>query len=164
MQFLRGWFDLLDGVPLKPLAYCVRCQGICTGTCQQEPTRQYDRARRNDPFHLVPYARNTTHNWHTGNRSASDFMPACQRGRLIGRQSSILVEPFSSLHHQCVAWILSGWSSLQGAICKAVENDCLTKGGELIRPCVPSHVAYEVGRRGNNPSEAPRTMHLQPQG
>jgi hypothetical protein len=31
----------------------------------------------------------------------------------MGRQSSILVDPFSPLHHQCVAWILSGWSSLQ---------------------------------------------------
>ncbi len=27
-------------------------------------------------------------------------------------QSSILAEPFSSLHQKCVAWILSGWSSL----------------------------------------------------
>ena len=27
---------------------------------------------------------------------------------------------------------------------KAVENDCLTKEVILIRPCVPSHVAYEV--------------------
>ena len=27
---------------------------------------------------------------------------------VMGRQSSILVEPFSPLHHQCVAWILSG--------------------------------------------------------
>jgi hypothetical protein len=27
---------------------------------------------------------------------------------LMSRQSSILVDPFSSLHHQCVAWILSG--------------------------------------------------------
>jgi hypothetical protein len=27
-------------------------------------------------------------------------------------QSSILVDPFSPLHHQWVAWILSGWSSL----------------------------------------------------
>jgi hypothetical protein len=26
-------------------------------------------------------------------------------------QISILLDPFSSLHHQCVAWILSGWSS-----------------------------------------------------
>src|SRR2546425_12614528 len=33
-------------------------------------------------------------------------------GVLIGRHSSILVDPFSSLHHQCVASILSGWSSL----------------------------------------------------
>jgi len=24
----------------------------------------------------------------------------------------------------------------------------------LVRPCVPSHVAYKVGRGGNNPSEA----------
>jgi hypothetical protein len=32
--------------------------------------------------------------------------------RLIGRHSSILVDPFSLLHHQCAAWILSGWSSL----------------------------------------------------
>src|SRR5260370_34303405 len=30
----------------------------------------------------------------------------------------------------------------QCAICTAVEKDCLTKGGEPIRPCVPSHVAY----------------------
>jgi hypothetical protein len=36
---------------------------------------------------------------------------------------------------------------------QAVENDCL-KEVNLIRPCVPSHVAYEVGRKGNNPSEA----------
>ena len=27
-------------------------------------------------------------------------------------QSSILVDPFSSLHQKCVAWILSAWSSL----------------------------------------------------
>lgn len=79
-------------MPAKPAQYCARCEGICTGTCQQEPSRQYDRARRNDPFHLVPYARNTAHNWHTGNRSASDSMPVCQRGRLIGRQPTWLTQ------------------------------------------------------------------------
>ena len=31
---------------------------------------------------------------------------------LYARQSCILVDPFSPLHHQCVAWMLSGWSSL----------------------------------------------------
>src|ERR1035437_7284622 len=54
--------------------------------------------------------------------------------------------------------LLPGHSSYrlirQCAICKAVEKDCLTKGGEPIRPCVPSHVAYEVGRGGNDPSKA----------
>jgi hypothetical protein len=30
-----------------------------------------------------------------------------QTDRLIGRQSCILVDPFSPLHHQCVAWMLS---------------------------------------------------------
>ncbi len=30
------------------------------------------------------------------------------RGRLIGRQTSIRVDPFSPLHHQWVAWMLSG--------------------------------------------------------
>jgi hypothetical protein len=30
-----------------------------------------------------------------------------------GRQSSIRFDPFSPLHHQCVAWMLSGLSSLQ---------------------------------------------------
>src|SRR5215472_3187282 len=32
-------------------------------------------------------------------------------------------------------------------------NDCLAKE-DSIRPCVPSHVAYEVERRGNRPFEA----------
>jgi hypothetical protein len=36
------------------------------------------------------------------------FNAALQIRRLMGRQSSILVEPFSPLHHQCVAWILFG--------------------------------------------------------
>ncbi len=30
---------------------------------------------------------------------------------MIGRHSSILVDPLSEVHHQCVARILSGWSS-----------------------------------------------------
>src|SRR5580704_3334452 len=42
-----------------------------------------------------------------------DLMRALRIKRLIGSQSSILVDPFSPLHHQWVAWILSGWSSLQ---------------------------------------------------
>ncbi len=40
-------------MPPKPAQYCWRCEGICTGTCQQEASRQYDRDRNNDPFHLV---------------------------------------------------------------------------------------------------------------
>jgi len=34
---------------------------------------------------------------------------------------------------------------LRGLSCKEVN---------LIRPCVPSHVAYEIGREGNEPSKA----------
>ena len=33
---------------------------------------------------------------------------AAKSSGLIGVSQSILVDPFSSLHHQCVAWILSG--------------------------------------------------------
>jgi len=42
----------------------------------------------------------------------SGFTRGRESVRLIGRQSFILVDPFSPLHHQCVAWMLSGWSSL----------------------------------------------------
>jgi hypothetical protein len=49
------------------------------------------------------------------------------------------------------------------ATCKAVEYDCLT-GGDLIKPCVPSHVAYEVGAGRKRSVRSPRTMYPQPQG
>jgi hypothetical protein len=47
--------------------------------------------------------------WHTAGTPEGGSKPQQNRQfRLMGRQSSILVDPFSSLHHQCVAWILSG--------------------------------------------------------
>src|SRR6201993_1733518 len=36
-------------------------------------------------------------------------------------------------------------------------NDCLTRR-KLIRPCVPSHVAYEVGAARQQTVRSPRTM------
>jgi 5-methylcytosine-specific restriction protein A len=30
--------------------YCHRCQGVCTGACQNEARQSYDRARNSDPF------------------------------------------------------------------------------------------------------------------
>ncbi len=50
---------------------------------------------------------------------------------------------------------------------KLLKKDCLTKGGEPIRPCIPSPVAYEVGRVGNDPSKpsdnVPTTARLAPE-
>jgi hypothetical protein len=41
---------------------------------------------------------------------------------------------------------------------KAVRNDCLTRR-KSIRPCVPSHVAYEVGAARQQTVRSPRTMY-----
>jgi 5-methylcytosine-specific restriction protein A len=53
MQSLRSWFDVLDGVPLKPPHYCARCQGVCTGACKGQASREYDKSRANDPFRAL---------------------------------------------------------------------------------------------------------------
>jgi hypothetical protein len=45
---------------------------------------------------------------HTPDRKKQGFSSRMIGGWLIGRHSSIRVEPLSELHHQCVAWILSG--------------------------------------------------------
>ena len=41
---------------------------------------------------------------------------------------------------------------------KAVRNDCLTRR-KSIRPCVPSHVAYEVGAARQQTVRSPRTIY-----
>jgi hypothetical protein len=41
---------------------------------------------------------------------------------------------------------------------KAVRNDCLTRR-KSIRPCVPSHLAYEVGAARQQTVRSPRTMY-----
>ena len=43
---------------------------------------------------------------------------------------------------------------------KAARNDCLTRR-KSIRPCVPSHVAYEVGAARQQTVRSPRTTHSQ---
>ena len=37
-------------MPAAPLKYCARCQGVCTGACKNEASREYDKGRRDDPF------------------------------------------------------------------------------------------------------------------
>jgi hypothetical protein len=52
---------------------------------------------------LSRYARTTTHNWHTGNRVASDSMPVCLRGLLMGRQCDTLSIIATSLTFEILA-------------------------------------------------------------
>lgn len=37
-------------MPPRPLTYCARCVGVCSGQCKQERSKEYDRGRANDPF------------------------------------------------------------------------------------------------------------------
>ena len=43
--------------------------------------------------------RSQAHLWHTASGKQIDFGRVGEKGQLIGRQSSILVDPFSPLHH-----------------------------------------------------------------
>src|SRR6266571_7409751 len=64
--------------------------------------RRFISSSRNSRF-SARYLLHPAHNWHRANQKWSDFMRAEKNGRLIGRQPAILVDPFSPLHHQCVA-------------------------------------------------------------
>ena len=37
-------------MPQLPERYCARCEGICTGACKGQASREYDKGRANDPF------------------------------------------------------------------------------------------------------------------
>src|SRR6266481_6868007 len=68
-------------------------------------------------------------------------------GRLTGRYPAGFHDGISPLKSAC-----------RTATCEAVGNDCLTRM-KLIGPCVPSHVAYEVGAARQQTVRSPRTMY-----
>jgi transposase len=95
-----------------------------------------------------------------------DRCPGCLKGKVYEQQEPRrLVRIVGQAPLTATIYALQCFRcNLCGAVtCKAVEYDCLT-GGDLIRPCVPSHVAYEVGAGRKRSVRSPRTMYPQPQG
>src|SRR5258708_23511586 len=78
------------------------------GVCQQNPRWQVElrlaKYVLTSPTRTTRERANLAHFSPTGSLEKRGIVQC----RLIGRQSSILVDPFSSLHQKCVAWILSG--------------------------------------------------------
>ena len=78
--------------------WCPRKAAFASCKCPEHFACTFDRSRKFlrilESLHDIPafvdvleYARIATHNWHTRNRVASDSMPVCLRGQLMGRQS-----------------------------------------------------------------------------
>ena len=91
-------------------------------------------------------------------RKVADSEVTLGRDLLAGQLGICWEIPASPVNHSIAGRPHPVKSASQSATWKAAENDCLTRRN-LIRPCVPSHVAYKAERGGNEPFWSPWTMY-----